>query len=146
MKTKILTLTFVFSISILAKAQETKVRHEKSDEIIEFVNGIRNIERFHDFANCCVNIKLIESTDSIGTFPGEVEKDIILYNLYLRIQLLDEESGKTTMRNLWVEGGYHNPRNYRFEAKNRRVTFIHGTEKEPINISITITETGVLIE
>ncbi len=146
MKTKILTLTLVFSIYILTKAQETMVRHEKSDEIIEFANGIRNVAQFHDFENCCMSIKLIECTNSVGTFPGEAGKDILFYNLYFRIKLLDQNSGKTTIRNFWVEGGYHNPRNYKFEAKNRRLIFVHGTQKKPIKISITITETGVLIE
>ncbi len=129
----------------MTQAQETSVRYEKSHEINRFVDCIRNIERFHDFKDCCIDIKLIECTDSIGSFPGEKGKDILFYTLYFRMKLLDNDSGKTTTKNFWVEGKYHNPRNYKFEPKGRRLTFIHGTEKEPINISITFTKTGVQV-
>jgi len=146
MKILLLTFYFVFALNFMINAQKVEVVIEESDEINEFASYIRNVELFHDFSDCCIGIKLIECGNLIGTFPGEHGKELLLYDLYISVKQLDEESGKSTIGYFWVRGKYHNPRNYQFEAKEKRLIFEHGTEKEPIKISLILSSEGIKIE
>ena len=123
MKLILSTFYFVFVLNYVTNAQKIEVVTEKSDEINEFASYIRNVELFHDFTDCCIGGKLIECGNIIGTFPAEHGKELVLYDLYISVKQLNEKSGKSNTGYFWVRGKYHNPRNYKFEAKERRLIF-----------------------
>ncbi len=137
---------FVFALIFATNAQKVEVVSEESDEINKFASNIRNVELFHDYTDCCLGVKLIECGNIVGTFPGEHGKELLLYDLYILVKQLDEKSGERSIGYFWVRGKYHNPRNYRFVEKERRLIFEHGIEKEPIKISLILSSEGIKIE
>lgn len=134
----------IFRVNFTSNAQASKI--DPLDPIIDFANCARNIYTFSDLENCCIAIKLIECNDVIGRFPGEEEKDIVLFKLYLSINQLDEKNGKLIKGFFWVEGKYHNPRNYIFHRNENRLIFVHGTKERPKRVSMIISSSEIRIE
>ncbi len=142
----LLALTIFFGLSFSSKAQSIEVKKETSNSINEFANSIRNIEVFNELENCCIGVRLFECGTIVGSFPGEEAKEFLLYDLYVSIKQLDEKTRKSPTGYFWVEGKFHNPRDYKFESPENRLTFFHGTDKYPIKISMILSSNNIQIE
>ncbi len=142
MKQFILTFLIILSFGFLTIAQEISVTKEESDQLNSFANSIRNIEQF---GSNYIFIKLFECGRSIGSYPGLEGMDIILFDFYISVKERTEEL-PTTYATFWVDGDFHNPRNYQFEAELRTLTFEHGTDNQPKATTLTISTTGIQTE
>lgn len=142
MKATILSI-LVFCIAYLdLSAQDIEISTEKSNEINDFANSITEIK---EFGSDYIAVKIIVAGREIGGHPELKGKDIVLYDLYLRIQERIKDY-QTINGSFWVDGDFHNPRNFEFDPETKTLIFQEGTNENPKKIALILTATGIKIK
>lgn len=102
MKAIILSILIFCTACLNVSAQNIKIRTEKSNEINDFANSITEIKEFgSDF----IAVKIIVAGGEIGGHPELPGKDVVLYDLYLRIQERTKDY-QTLNGSFWVDGDF----------------------------------------
>ncbi len=142
MKPTILSI-LIFCITCLSvNAQDIKISTEKSNEINDFANSVTEVK---EFGSDYIAVKIIVAAREIGGHPELPGKDVVLYDLYLRIQERAKDY-QTIKGNFWVDGDFHNPRNFEFDPETKTLKFQEGTVENPKTTALIITATGVKIK
>ena len=144
MKLSFLILIFLYLLTLKGTAQEITVTTENSDELNNFAQSIRNIEKFFNVEPQPVYIRLFECSRLIGTLDSGL--DVRLYDFYISVKqaTVDKPNGEYGF--FWVKGHFIDPRNYKFEPQNRTLTFEHGTEDSIKITTLTISSDEIRVE
>lgn len=142
MKATILSILIFYILCLDVNAQDFKISTEKSYEINDFANSITEVK---EFGSDYIAVKIIVAGREIGGHPELPGKDLVLYDLYLRIQERTK-AYQTINGSFWVDGDFHNPRNFEFDPETKTLKFQEGTVENPKKIALMTTATGIKIK
>lgn len=125
---------FVFLLSLTClsfHAQTVEIAKVESEEINHFADSIRDIKTF---SSKYIFVKLIECEI--------IQEHAIRFNLYI---LVKERSNFSiiTQGSFWLNGAYHNPRNYQMSSDMDRLTFEHGSIQQPSTTVLKISTSEI---
>lgn len=129
-------------LPFVASAQDIKISDEKSKALNDFAYSITEVENFNsDY----IAVKLIVAGRTIVNHPDLPGLDVVFYDQYLRVQERTKDS-PTVYGNFWVEGDFHNPRNFNFDPSTKTLEFQHGTDEKPKTLELILTAMGIKIK
>lgn len=121
MRSLIITTSILF-IGFSGRSQSIEVIEENSKDNIQLLNSIGAV---YEFSEAEFALKLIERSLITTTHVRGLEGDVVIQQLYLSVRKLVDD--KTLTKTYWVDGNYHNPREYTFDFQNQILSFNHGS-------------------
>lgn len=140
--TSLIVLVSFFTNVRIGFSQDVNISVVESKDILAFAHSVDEI---HKFKSDSISVKVFEygfvTNQPVEGFEG---MDVILYKLLILARQLNNDE-RTTVNNVWVEGGFYNPREYQFDSITKQLSFKVGLDDQPKVVRLEFSTEGVAV-